>query len=255
EEPAPEEPVPEEPVPEEPVPEEPVPEEPVPEQSTLSADLRHAFPDTTAEVVTAVAIEPDAAFDSRLDSDDDTEPAPGDEAQDPAPLPSALDALPATRKPNVWFTSLIVGALLSVLVVQLGLVYRKELVEALPASRPFVATLCANLGCSMALPRDARAIRIEASDLNRLAPERDVFVLSATLSNAASNAQAYPHLELTLTNARDKAVVRRVFAPDEWLPAPPAETGFAARSAVTVEVNFSAEDVGAAGYRLYAFYP
>ena len=35
----------------------------------------------------------------------------------------------------------------------------------------------------------------------------------------------------------------------------PPDTGFGAHSELAVEVNFAAQGVNAAGYRLYAFYP
>ncbi|QID17011.1 DUF3426 domain-containing protein [Nitrogeniibacter mangrovi] len=145
--------------------------------------------------------------------------------------------------------------LIAVLIAQVGLFYRKELAAAHPALRPVFDTLCANLGCSMALPRDAKLISIEASDLNR-PPGRDgVFVLSVTLSNRAEQAQAFPHLELTLTDAQDRAVVRRVFAPAEWLGGEPDADGFAPGATRSAEIEFTAEGVNAAGYRVYAFYP
>lgn len=205
-------------------------------------------------MVTVVELEPDSAFDTLVEPPAST-PEAASGPEEPAAIASALDALPAAPKRSPWLRSLIVGLLLAALAGQMALVYRKALVEALPQTRPFIERLCANVGCSMALPRDAGAITIETSDLNRQPAGDDMFVLSATLINAAPTAQAYPHLELTLTNAQDKAVVRRVFAPEEWLATAPPDTGFGAHSELAVEVNFAAQGVNAAGYRLYAFYP
>ena len=149
----------------------------------------------------------------------------------------------------------MVGALIAVLGAQTALIYRKAIAQDMPTLRPFFNTLCANVGCNMALPRDAGKIRIEISDLNRL-PEQDaVFVLSATLRNQSATAQAYPHLELTLTNAQDRAVARRVFTPREWLPASATEDGFGPREELEVAVRFTADELDASGYRLYVFHP
>ena len=80
-------------------------------------------------------------------------------------------------------------------------------------------------------------------------------MLSTTLRNESAVAQAYPHLELTLTNALDRAVARRVFTPQEWLPADAPTDGFGARKELEVSVSFTAEGLDASGYRLYVFHP
>lgn len=171
------------------------------------------------------------------------------------PALAALDDLPAERSGNTLRMSLVAGALIAILGAQTGLVYRKALAQDMPSLRPFFTTLCANVGCSMALPRDADKIRIEISDLNRLPEKDDAFILSATLRNESKTAQAYPHLELTLTNAQDRAVARRVITPQEWMPTAPSERGFASREEIELVVPFTAAELGASGYRLYVFNP
>nr|HQV15746.1 DUF3426 domain-containing protein [Denitromonas sp.] len=172
------------------------------------------------------------------------------------PETPALAALPTARKRNPWLMSLLVGVLLAALVAQIALIYRQQLIDILPATRPFIETLCANVGCDMALPHDATQISIEASDLNRLPDADALFELTATIRNRATNAMAFPHLELTLTDVRDKALVRRVFSPKEWLGAAADDAaGFAGQSDRMARVAFSADNVNASGYRLYAFYP
>ncbi|KAA3652442.1 MAG: DUF3426 domain-containing protein [Proteobacteria bacterium] len=152
--------------------------------------------------------------------------------------------------------SLTVGVLLAALAAQLTLTYRQSVIGLLPATRPFIEALCANVGCSLDLPRDASQIGIEASDLNRLPDADALFELTATLRNRADTAMAFPHLELTLTDMQDKALVRRVFPPQEWLgSAADDAAGFTAHSDRMARVAFSAEGVNASGYRLYAFYP
>jgi hypothetical protein len=80
--------------------------------------------------------------------------------------------------------------------------------------------------------------------------------LVATLRNRAGFAQEYPHLELTLTDATDKALLRRALAPADYLPADkPAAAGFAASGELTVSLNLAVRDVAPVGYRLYVFYP
>ena len=73
---------------------------------------------------------------------------------------------------------------------------------------------------------------------------------------ASSLAQAWPHIELTLTDANDKPLVRRVFKPAEYLPrdAAPAK-GFAGRSEQPVKLYFELNQIKASGYHIAVFYP
>jgi hypothetical protein len=97
-------------------------------------------------------------------------------------------------------------------------------------------------------------ISIETSDLAPADGNRLLF--SANLKNRAPFIQEYPHLELTLTDARDAAMLRKVFKPGEYLPeALPAGAGFAARAEAAVQLVLETSDVPAIGYRLYLFYP
>jgi len=190
------------------------------------------------------------ADDTSTDSEDVPQPEP--ETDESA---KALDSLPDRREGSSWLVGLVVGLLIAVLSAQLAIYYRKPLIEAAPQLKPYFELLCENVGCTMALPRDPKQISIEASDLNRLPDREGVFLLTVTLTNRNKQAQDFPHLELTLTDARDQPVVRKVLTPEQWLNKAPDEGGFPGGATQTVEVEFSANDVNAAGYRLYAFYP
>ena len=83
-----------------------------------------------------------------------------------------------------------------------------------------------------------------------------VVVLNATVRNRAGYPQAYPWLELSLTDTQDAAIARRVFLPAEYLPQRLSSSQpFAAASDIAVRLWIDAQGIGAAGYRLYVFYP
>jgi hypothetical protein len=63
-------------------------------------------------------------------------------------------------------------------------------------------------GCTIRPLRDVAALSIEASDLQADAAHRGLLILAASVRNRANYAIAYPHLELTLTDAADQPVVR-----------------------------------------------
>jgi len=81
-------------------------------------------------------------------------------------------------------------------------------------------------------------------------------LLTALLRNRAPFEQDYPHLELTLTDTQDEALVRKVLTPADYLPAgQDAAQGFPARGEVAVKLALVSDNVPAVGYRLYLFYP
>lgn len=183
--------------------------------------------------------------DTPLESDEDEDASdaadPPEETRSPA-LGQALWAAAATL--------LTLGVL-----AQGALVFRNEIALSSPQLRPALESLCAGLGCELPLPRHAADIAIESSDIQPDASREAYFTLHATLRNRAEFQQAWPHVEITLTDARDKALVRRVLEPAQWLPADAPRDAFPARGETAVRVAFEAPGVAAAGYRVYAFYP
>ena len=59
-------------------------------------------------------------------------------------------------------------------------------------------------------------LSIEASDLQADPAHRGLLILTATVRNRAGWPLAYPYLELTLTDAQDRVVVRRALAPADY---------------------------------------
>ncbi len=157
---------------------------------------------------------------------------------------------------RAWIWALMVGVLLGSLAVQSAYVFRVELARQWPQLRPVFVDICDRLGCDMPLPRNAQAIHVTASNLEMDPNAPTSFILHARLRNGAGYLQAHPHLELTLTDARDRPVARRVLEPREWLSSEAVEAGFDARTEIEVRLPFGAPELtNATGYRLYAFYP
>ncbi len=143
-----------------------------------------------------------------------------------------------------------------VLIGQAAFRFRGELAILAPSLKPALESISQMLDADIPLPRHAELISIEASDLQTDDARDKLLVLSALLRNRAAYAQAFPALELTLTDTADSAIVRRVFRPEEYLPAKMKEANaFAANSDIAVRLWIEAKDIGAAGYRLYVFYP
>ncbi len=134
--------------------------------------------------------------------------------------------------------------------------FRGVIALTTPSTRPALAALSAALGTDIPLPKHVDLVSIEASDLQSEPGRNKLLALQATLRNRASYAQAYPAIELTLTDTADKSIVRRVFTADDYLTAAQlAEKSFNANADLEIRLWLDASEVNAAGYRLYVFYP
>ena len=166
-----------------------------------------------------------------------------------------FDFGPRPRRRPSWLWWLANTLLLLALTVQVAYHYRGEVAVLLPEAKLLVQRICEELGCDVPLPRRADLLGIESSDLQADSSHPSVMVLTATLRNRASYIQAFPALELTLTNIQNQTVARRVLTPPEYAPRDPRpESGFAAGSELQVRVYIEAAALTPTGYRLYLFH-
>ena len=157
--------------------------------------------------------------------------------------------------PHPRWPACLAAVLLSVLLAGQAVHYfRTELAVSVPALRPALETFCRALGCDLPLPRHADRISIEASDLQIDTSRSGMLLLTATIQNRAPYAQAWPLIELTLTDTQDTAILRRVLAAEDYLPAGAERTAIAAHGEIGLRLWLET-GINAAGYRLYLFYP
>ena len=144
--------------------------------------------------------------------------------------------------------------LLAALVAQGVTTFRNPLAAAFPALKPTLNTLCEPLGCKVKLPMQIDMLAIEQGELQTLAD--NTFSFATVLRNQARSTQSWPSIELTLNDANDKALVRRVFAPRDYLPSQAdVDKGFAPRSEQSIKLYFELSQVKASGYHIAIFYP
>lgn len=184
------------------------------------------------------------------------ETTPAQAPSEPAePAEPATEAAPSTsHRPRRWPWAVGSVFLLLMLLVQGASLFRVELAALWPEWRPTFVAWCGELGCEMPFPREPKHLALDHSDLAPQTGRR--LELVAVIRNRAPYALAYPHLELTLTDARDETLARRVFPPAEWLPPgrDPAQ-GFPAGEEIEARLVLETKDLPAVGYRLYLFYP
>jgi predicted Zn finger-like uncharacterized protein len=155
---------------------------------------------------------------------------------------------------------IVMAALLPVLLLgglaQAAYVFRVQIAAWFPQARPVLMQMCDVLHCEVGFPTRIDVVSIESNELQAPAVEDGPFTLNVLLRNRGTVVQSWPNIELTLNDANDKPVARRIFTPREYLPAgADASKGFAARSEQQVKLFLSLQDLKASGYRVYVFYP
>jgi predicted Zn finger-like uncharacterized protein len=187
-------------------------------------------------------------------------PAPASQGE-PEPELHELSFVRQARAKEFWrhpatrvFLFLLLLVLAALLAAQVGIHDRDRLAAAEPSLRPLLAHLCDALGCRIGPARQIDALAIESSSFAKL--RGDAYRLNFTLRNQAPIQVAMPALELTLTDAQEQPVLRRVLLATDYAPslaviAPNAD--WSGSLAIGVAGGNGAPRIS--GYRVLAFYP
>lgn len=147
-----------------------------------------------------------------------------------------------------------VVVLLVLLFAQGAFTFRNALAARFPGAKPALESGCAVFGCRVELPAQIDNLAIETGELTTLGG--GVYSFTTELRNSGGTAQAWPSLELALTDANDKPLVRRVFGPKDYLAAAtPAANGIAPRAEQAIKLHFRVDDLKPSGYHIAVFYP
>lgn len=132
---------------------------------------------------------------------------------------------------------------------------RNQIALYYPNTKSILVQACVKIGCSIDLPKKIEFIVIDDSDIQEDVNYAGLMHLSSTLINQAGFNQAYPNLELTLTDIEDKPKLRRIFKPIEYLPANTnIAIGLAAGEEIKVKLAMTTQGVAVAGYRVFVTY-
>jgi len=155
-----------------------------------------------------------------------------------------------------WIFGMSIPVLVLLFAGQALFHFRDAIAAHWPKTKPMLIKLCAAAGCEVRALQDVAGLSIEASDLQADPAHKGLLILSATIRNRAPYALAYPYLELTLSDTQDQPVVRRAFAPAEYISgaADPA-IGIAGNTELQVKLFIDASATMQAGYQVYLFYP
>lgn len=171
----------------------------------------------------------------------------------PKKTPTRAKPSPARAFSAFWILASL--TLLFGVLLQLTYFLRDTLASEVPATRPWLESACARLGCNLSLPKDASLIQIIGSDLQAEPAGPGHLQLKLTLGNRAPYAQGWPVLVLTLTDQKDQPQARRSFAPSEYLADQKLlATGITPQSEHPLTLPLEVRNMPMAGYRLEIAY-
>ncbi len=160
-----------------------------------------------------------------------------------------------TKKSHHWLW--LIGAITLTLIVIAQSLYflRNEIAIHYPNFKPYLVEACKLLGCSVNLPKQIEFIVIDDSDMQEDTTHAGLMHFSSTLVNKADFHQAFPNLELTLTSADDKPLLRKIFKPSEYLPADTnISDGFKPDDEVKIKLSITTQGINVSGYRVFVSY-
>ncbi len=193
---------------------------------------------------------------------------PGIDMPSPHTTPAFVtQAKRAERWRSPWVRlvlSLLVLALLAGLALQVASQEKDRIAAMHPDAKPWLDQLCQHMGCQVQPLKRLESIAVDASSFNRINKNNasleavtQSYKLAVTLKNTGALPLAIPHVELSLQDAQDQTILRRVLSPadlgsarDHLMPSQDMA------SQITLQID-TAQLAGSRiqGYRVLAFYP
>ena len=159
------------------------------------------------------------------------------------------------------YAGLITWALLGALglLFQATLLFKDALAAHLPSLQPALTQLCAWADCQVLPLQQSDAVVIDHASIDQLHSHDDDPVarpqwsFELHLRNSASVSVATPWVELTLTDAQDQAVMRKVIHLADW--GAPAVMAPGQILSLSRQFGLAHPESNFLGYRLLTFYP
>lgn len=195
-----------------------------------------------------------AAPDTKIETPEPQPSLPGDTIKNKKKNKSRANHTP--DKSRIWIWS--IATLILILIASLQSIYflRDEIAVYYPNAKPYLVQACQKLACTINLPKKIDFIVIDDSDMQEDAERTGLVHFASTLINNGSHVVAYPNLELTLTDVDDKPVIRRIFKPNEYLPAENNITdGIQAGEETRIKLAITTTSrIAVSGYRVFVTY-
>jgi len=161
--------------------------------------------------LTVPALRPSAGQQTLL-FDPDERPARTRRGSTPA-FARARRVRPATRN---WPWTLGAAALLLSLLAQIGYAERATLLDDAHV-RLVLDRVCSQVGCHLPLRHEPLKLELLSRDIRPHPSVTNALIISATLRNDAEFAQAFPAVEIALSDLDENRIAMRRFLPQEYL--------------------------------------
>lgn len=161
------------------------------------------------------------------------------------------------KKPSKY--SFLIGLINFILFMVILLIcayfLRTEIANRFPPIKPLLERACVPLKCTVDLSKNLNLITIGDSDMQEDDTYQSVIKFSSSLQNNANYPQAYPSLELTLTDNNDRAVIKKLITPKLYLVSKEkVKRGLDANETATIKLSFHVADPSVASYRVLLLY-
>lgn len=158
-------------------------------------------------------------------------------------------ASPRLRSGPWWLGSAALALLLG---AQIVLAERARLARD-PAWRPWLQRACDTLGCELPPWRDVATLRLLSRDVRPHPSVPDAMMISASFRNDAPWPQAWPELQIALSDLAGQPIAMRRFRVEEYLGAVPREDTLAPGQAAsaTLEVQDPGKDAVAFAFEFH----
>jgi hypothetical protein len=157
----------------------------------------------------------------------------------PRALPSFVrpppKIVPLTRAGRWRLAAALIAASV-LLVVQIVLADWSRF-AASPTWRPWMASACETLGCTLPAWREPSAFVVLNREIQPHPSNRQALLVTASFRNDAAWAQDWPLLELALTDLDGQRIGLRRFQPFEYLGGTPSREGLAPGQSATVALE------------------
>ncbi len=148
----------------------------------------------------------------------------------------------------------------SLLLMQLAYVYRNELVTRVPSLLPMARAACAQLRCEVSFVRHLERISVVSIALEQPAAgqaegQSSNLTLKFSMRNRYDKIQPWPHLSVELSDASGTPVIRKVLAPELYLPESLVAKPFGANQEVHLSVPIVVNGLQISSVQLNRFFP
>jgi len=164
--------------------------------------------------------------------------------------PARAQAAPEVAKARYRGAALgAIFLLLALLATQAGFDALRSLADAQPKLALWLQSLCPLNDCAL---RQSSALGIDDSSLTSAGA--NIFHVKAMISNRSGLTLEAPSLALTLTDAADEVLARKIYTAREWAKNAEILQGSSAMP-MDLWIRWDSTTSRVAGYRLQAFYP